>query len=190
MKFYRTKFIPITIYEEQDRNRTLKRFEYARVLGYSIAFLTANNINKIKSAVFQRNMMPTNFLSLFTKGFGYGLVGFFIAHCISLTILFSHTDYIRLRLYYEKSIQFDRKNVKDKYEDYPFAHKANYLYNDLEVRNKIKKKKPNNLNEFGEDSVMKKKNRRLLNFNNKNKNDNEQNEMELDDNLKRNQQKN
>lgn len=110
-------------------------------------------------------MMPTNFFSLFTKSFAYGLVGFFITHLIGLTIVFSHTEYVRLRLFYEKSINFDRNSVKEKYEDYPFAHKASYLYNDLEIRNKIKKKIPHggkNINDYGEDSVMRKKSKGFL----------------------------
>jgi len=141
-----------------DRKNTINRFEYSRVIGYFVAFLTANNLNKIKSIVMQRNVVSTNFLSLFTKSFCFGLVGFLITHCISLKVMFSHTEYVRLRLHYEKSINFDRNNVKENYEDYPFAHRTSYLYNDLEVRNKMKKKiKVVGTVDHGEDSMLYKK---------------------------------
>ena len=158
MKFYKEKFKPITNYEEMDRKKTINRFEYSRVIGYLVAFLTANNLNKIKSVILQKNVVSTNYLSLFTKSFCFGLVGFLITHCISLKIMFSHTEYVRLRLHYEKSINFDRNKVKENYEDYPFSHRTSFLYNDLEVRNKMKKKiKVVGTVDHGEDSFLDKK---------------------------------
>jgi hypothetical protein len=131
-------------------------------LGYVTSFFFANTFKRIKSVVHQKNYLPTDFTSLFIKSFSYGLVGFIIAHCVSLKFVFDHTEYIRLRMFYEKSIGFDRNEVLEKYEEYPFAHKVDYLFTDLEVRNKIAKSKNNSKTKYGEDMNLEKEKKKKV----------------------------
>jgi hypothetical protein len=75
-------------------------------------------------------------------------------------------------MHYEKSVNFNRKEIKIIYDEYPFAHKLPHLLTDLEVRNKLKKLKPGYEAEFGEDLKQKKNEksvirRKILEDNNK-----------------------
>lgn len=65
------------------------------------------------------------------------MIAYLSCHLVSIKLIFDSALYIRLRLAYESNIKFDRRTVNQLHNDYPFAHKLDFLYNDLEVRNRL-----------------------------------------------------
>jgi len=71
---------------------------------------------------------------------GYSCLTFFMSHLVGLWLIFDRAEYIRLRLTFESIAKYDRKEVKTLLKEYPFSHKQDYLYSDVEVRNKLDKR--------------------------------------------------
>lgn len=66
------------------------------------------------------------------------LIGYALSYVIGLFVIYSETDYLRLRLFYEAKHGIKRESNKELYRDYPYAHKESYLLSDHELTN-IKK---------------------------------------------------
>ncbi len=66
-----------------------------------------------------------------------GFVGLMLADCIiGLRYLYEHTLYVRDRLSYEAKINFDRNEVNELYDEYPFS-KDGIMATDVMIRNQI-----------------------------------------------------
>ena len=63
--------------------------------------------------------------------------GYFICHIFALYLLFNHAEYVRLRLAYENKCNYKRENGIELFDEYPFRHKTDFLFSDLQVRNRI-----------------------------------------------------
>lgn len=140
-KFFRDDYVPITKYEKQDKIKSLKRVEYLKFLGFTMFVLFNKYYLKAKKSLNKKvnDEVAYNIL----RGLFAGFSGYLFAYLVGLYTLYNHTDYVRLRMSYERDINFSRENLKDVqniYDDYPFAGKVSYLYNDFEIKNNINKK--------------------------------------------------
>jgi hypothetical protein len=150
-KFYLNKFIPITEYEKENRQINKKIsliIECASIVVIPFVFRVLTKTfsiikNKPQTVITKENFWSEYFNSSFNF-LGLAFLGLFIGSNYGNIVIFSNTDYLRYRLFYEKSIGYVRKEG-DFYDDYPFAHREKYLLNDFEVKRNnsyIKRGKP------------------------------------------------
>jgi hypothetical protein len=150
-KFYLNKFIPITEYEKENRQINKKIsliIECACIVVIPFVFRVLTKTvsiikNKPQTAITKENFW-SEFFHITFNFLGLAFLGLFIGSYYGNIVIFSNTDYLRYRLYYEKSIGYVRKEGYF-YDDYPFAHREKYLLNDFEVKrnnNYIKRAKP------------------------------------------------
>ena len=124
-------------------------------------FVVSGNIRKmrLKAKDLPEETIITNTISRFATG----LIFYVIGHLVGLKIIFDHAFYVRLRLGHESRSKYNRNDVKELLNDYPFMHKEENLYSDVEVRNKLthfdKKKIITTNNDINEKELKKKKNK-------------------------------
>jgi hypothetical protein len=128
LKYYRKDFIPITIYEQRDRKRTLNLFEYFKCAGFIVFFLGSKLIRRLRMVEFKLAE------ELFT-GVLAGYSGWLLFHVLGMRYVFDSAQYIRDRLAYENSVNFDRHTVRELYNEYPFV--KHNLKSDLSIRNRL-----------------------------------------------------
>ncbi len=93
--------------------------------------------NKSQIVITKENFLTEYFNEILVY-LGGAFFGFFIGRNFAANnMIFFNTDYLRYRLFYEKSIGYVRTEGL-LLNEYPFAHKEKYLLNDLEVLEKNK----------------------------------------------------
>ena len=143
-KFYKTKFIPITLYE----NETFKNHKnlkiYSPVLMFCNLLLVRHGFNRVllhankKPEIISTNTMK-HFINTFTRLSIIGLVSLYSANLIANHIVFNTSDFIRQRLKIEFINKIDRKNILEQnqnnlYEDYPLISLDKRLLTDEEYK--------------------------------------------------------
>jgi len=163
-KFYKNKFIPITKFEESDRVRKLRNFESLRIFSFAFgclalnSFLKLKNVLNTKETVVYTTIKSRNMRENLTQTLSFGLLGFIIGHCFGLKLTYDQTEYVRLRAFYEKSINYERTQGT-LFADYPFADRAPYLKSDLAVKHKyvdpkLIKSKKDKIHELEPDAIL------------------------------------
>jgi hypothetical protein len=105
------------------------------MLTFTIVFALSAKIRK-GYLEFRKQPEDTFTASLFHRT-SNGIFFFLITHLFGLKLIYNNTLHIRLRLSHESKIKYDRSEVKELFDEYPFKHKEEFLYSDLEVRNRL-----------------------------------------------------
>jgi hypothetical protein len=106
---------------------------------FGLITVNFKNTNQVKP-------MEQPMILVLIKSILSGYLGFLIFHSIGSYYFYSHTSYVRQRLSYESSINFNRLQIiKDNdfklYEEYPFKEKTPFLFSDFVIRNNLQYKK-------------------------------------------------
>jgi hypothetical protein len=93
---------------------------------------------RIRNAILEIRKLPEDtFTASLLHRTSNGIFIFLLGHMVGLKFIYGKTLYVRLRLAHESKIKYDRSHVKELLDEYPFRHKEDFLYSDLEVRNRI-----------------------------------------------------
>ena len=141
LRFYKKEFIPITKYEERDRRKSLENMDNGKSLVFLMFFVLSYKLKTFRITS-KKGKTDDSIISTFI---GSTIIGFFswvAMHCFCLKIMFEKNFYIRNRLIYEKSINYDRTKfnkveIDDLLDEYPFAGNTNYLFSDFSIKNQL-----------------------------------------------------
>ena len=104
---------------------------------FTFTFLFSGKIRKFR---IELKKLPVETLAISTlQRFTTAIFGYFISHVIGLKFVFDNALYVRLRLAYESKFKYNREDVNELLDEYPFRHKTDFLFSDLQIRNNISK---------------------------------------------------
>jgi len=162
LKYYKKEFIPITKFEYKDRELSLKRMEYTKSAVFLLFFLVSYQLKKAR-ITFQKGVSPDTIVSNALGSILVGSISYILLHFMLMKVIFDKNFYIRNRILYEKSINYERQKYdKDNLlDEYPFTDKHKLLYSDFSIKNQLYLK---NESVSGNEEVIvkKKKNSRLF----------------------------
>ena len=161
-RFYKRDFVPITKFEEKDKKVVLNRMEYGKTITCFFFFITSYNLKKTKLFI-QKGNLQESIISLAIGSMLIAISSYILMHVFCLKMLFDRCYWLRNRIIYEKTINYERKMIDDKnllLDEYPFANKQPYLYSDFAIKNGLMGKESLTGNE--ENQIKKPRNSRLF----------------------------
>lgn len=126
--FIYKQFIPITKYEKELTDDLTFRYDIIKLFGMTAALLFKRFATNVISH-FRKVDVTKNVVS----GFFWAVTGFYLGQLFGVRMINEKTDFLKLRMKYEKEINFVRQKG-ELYPDYPFVGKEPYLKGDDEIK--------------------------------------------------------